>query len=438
MEDKFDASKIEYERQRFKCAKMLVWACFFLNVLMMSSKNVFTAELVTLQGVFGTTKAQTSLAMTYYFITYAIGQIVLSALFGKINLRIFLFTVGSLSAIVTIALGFTSSITLAYVLCGINGVFQAGIYSGCMGILAKYMPLKLLPYANRIMNISVAAWGVISYGFSALFVGYGLWNVPFIILGALFLISAIFFFYAAFRMKKFPTVVVEKNEPAPEKQKIDEKPFINVDGKKRKILFYFIVLAIVTLNNTTQYIVTNWIPDMLKTVYNMPDGYSILITIIVPIISAICSLIAINYCEKIKNILKVGMFFMVISTLTILPLIFVYDLNIVVSIILLALTLSTAAGSRTVVGGVMAFKMRTRINSGSYIATTNAFAAITAGVIPPIAGAFIDLFDGSLGYKWSYLVTFIISVICLVVLFVFMAWYKKSNKKHEKTEENKN
>lgn len=148
MQDNININQVDYEKRRHKSAKVLVWACFFLYVLMMGSKNVFTAELVTLQGVFGTTKAETSLAMTYYFITYAIGQLVLSVLFGKINLRIFLFVTGSLSAIVTIALGLSSSIVLAYVLCGVNGVFQAGIYSGCMGILSKHLPLKLLPYAK--------------------------------------------------------------------------------------------------------------------------------------------------------------------------------------------------------------------------------------------------------------------------------------------------
>jgi MFS family permease len=117
--------------------------------------------------------------------------------------------------------------------------------------------------------------------------------------------------------------------------------------------------------------------------------------------------------------------------------IFIYDLNMILSVVLLAISVATGTGGRSVFGGILAFKMRTRINTGTYTASLNSFAAIMAGVIPPMVGALIDSFDGSLGYKWSYLVTFIISVICLVVLFVFMAWYKKSNKNNLKTEQEK-
>ena len=434
MDGNFEVNKIEYENERYRRAKTLVWACFFLYVLMMGSKNVFTAELVTLQGVFGTTKAETSLAMTYYFITYAIGQMVLSALFGKINLRIFLFVTGTLSAIVTIALGLSSSIVLAYFLCGINGVFQAGIYSGCMGILARYLPLKLLPYANRIMSIGSAAWGVISYGCSALFVGYGLWNAPFIILGVLFLMSAVFFFYAAIRMKKFPIAVIEKNEPAPEKQQIEEKPFIDLKVKKQVVLFYVIILVITVLSEIMYYSVMNWIPDMLHDVFAMPEEYSILITIIVPIISAVFSIMAISCCEKVKNILNVSITFYLVSVFATIPLVFVYDFNLILSMILLALAVASRSGGGAVIGGVIAFKMRTRINSGSYTATRNASASVMAGVVPPIVGAFIDMFDGTSGYKWSYLIVSIAGLLCILTLFVFSAWYKKSNKKAQKTE----
>ena len=42
---------VDIEKDRVKYGKVLVWASFFFYVLMMGSKNVFTAEIVTLQGV---------------------------------------------------------------------------------------------------------------------------------------------------------------------------------------------------------------------------------------------------------------------------------------------------------------------------------------------------------------------------------------------------
>ena len=112
------------EKDRVKYGKILVWASFFFYVLMMGSKNVFTAEIVTLQGVFGTSKTDTSLAMTYYFITYAIAQVVLSTLMGKLNLRIYLTVTGVLSALVTVLLGVFKDISITYVF-GDSGNFAS-------------------------------------------------------------------------------------------------------------------------------------------------------------------------------------------------------------------------------------------------------------------------------------------------------------------------
>jgi cyanate permease len=297
-----------------------------------------------------------------------------------------------------------------------------------MGILAKYLPLKLLPYANRVMQAG-AVWGVISYGCSAFFVGQGLWNLPFILLGGLFLFSAVFFFYAALRMKKFPSAVLKKNEPTPEKQIEKEKPFMEVNSKKDKILFFALMVGITGLSNTAYYVVVNWVPDMLHAVFNMPQEYSILITIVVPIISATCSIIVISLCEKYEKILKISGVFLATSIFLIFPLTFLYNYNLILSVVFIAISLATNVGGRAVFMGVMAFKMRTRINSGSYSALLNAFGAIIAGVIPPLIGTFIDSFDSTSGYGWSYLIASIIGAMAIVLLSVFAVWKKKQAKK---------
>ena len=48
----------------------LIFACVFLWIIMMGSKNVYTAQMVELSAIFNVAETQVSLAMTYYFITY--------------------------------------------------------------------------------------------------------------------------------------------------------------------------------------------------------------------------------------------------------------------------------------------------------------------------------------------------------------------------------
>ena len=418
---------VDIEKDRVKYGKVLVLASFFFYVLMMGSKNVFTAEIVTLQGVFGTSKADTSLAMTYYFITYAIAQVVLSPFMGKLNLRIYLTVTGVASACITVLLGVFKDINIIYVLCAINGIFQAGIYSGCMACISKYLPLNMLPFANRMMTIGTALWGLLSYGIPPLFVGHGLWNVPFILLGALFFVSSIIFFWALGRMRKFPPMVGNKEKGEDKRQ--TEKAYINLKGGKG-VAFYFALMFFITfLGNTMHYAVMNCIPNMMKDVFAMPEEYSILITLIVPVVSVVGSILVINLCEKFTNIIWISAAFLAVAVLALVPMIFFFDKNIIISIALIIIFVTAGTGGRSVFSGVLAFKMRTRINSGSYLAAINAVASVCAGVIPPIMGKVIDAFSGVTGYGVTYLITLIVGVIYLLTLVVFALWYSNGKKK---------
>ena len=415
----------QFDNKRIKCAKTLIWASFFVYVLMMGSKNVFTAEMVSLMDAFKTSKEQTSLAMTYYFITYAIAQFALTFIMPKLNLRLFLTFSGGLSAITTILMGFAGTIEHLYFLCALNGIFTAGIYSGCMASFSKYLPSSLLPYSNKIMSIGTAAWGALSYGIPPLFVGKGLWNAPFILLGILFLLSVLFFFYSFSQLKKFPLV---SPKTATANASPDEEPYIRIKKKSGIIKYFIIMLGFSLLGNTIHYMVMNWIPSMLKETFSMPDSYSILITLIVPIISVFGSILSINLCQKYTNIFIVGAILSSISTVALIPMIFVFDFNVILSVALIAIFVMLGTGGRGVFTGILAFKMRTQVNSGSYLASFNAVAAIAAGVVPPLTGKLIDTFSGNTGFGVSYLVASVLGVIYVACTVLYAIYYNKTKK----------
>lgn len=415
--DVFDVKK----RDRY--AKILIWACFAFYTLMLASKNVYTAEIVSLMSVFKTTKAQTSLAMTYYFVVYAIVQIILSFTMTKVNLRFYLTITGIMSALLTIMMGFAPNITTLYILCAVNGIMQAGIYSGCMSVLAKYLPNYMLPSANRIMSMGAAFYAVLAYGVPSLFVGFGLWNVPFILLGVIFFISTIVFFLMVGKMKKFSTVDTPKITKTTVVE--NEKPIIQIKGKKGVAIYFTIMLTLTLFSMTGHYSVLNWIPNMLTDVYSMPESFSILITLVGPAVSLAGSLACINLCQKYKNLFYVGGTFMIIGTICFIPMIFAFDCNIILAVVLIIIYLTMSAGARAILSGIIAFKMRARIDSGSYLAAYNGVASVIAGVIPPLIGLLIDAFPGVQGYGVSYLFTTVFNVLFILGVFAYGYWFKK-------------
>ena len=411
--------------KREKYGNMLIWACFLVYLLMMGSKNAYTAEIVEIQKVFSVDKAQASLAMTYYFILYAIIQVVISPIMSKINLRIYITVTALLSSIVTIMLAYMGSIEMLYLLCGINGALQAGIYSGCMSLLGKYLPKSKLPFANTIMSAGTAAYGVLSYGVPAIFVAMGRWDLPFTVMGAMFFGTALFFFYAVTQIRKFPPQIIEDHGHIIVAD--EEKPLFELKNTKAKTLFFVIVFVLSLVGSTVHYAVFNWIPNLLHEVFFMPEEYSILITLIAPILMFIGSLVGINLCEKYKNIFAVSMISTVLGLVMFLPILFAYDFNIVITIIFLVLNISILTCARCVYLGVMAFKMRSQINTGAYLAFYNAVSAVSAGVAPPIAGKIIDLY----GYGTLFFIVLMIALIFLAVNTILTIWYANLQKKNK-------
>lgn len=363
--------------------------------------------------------------------TYAIMQIVLSTFMAKINLRIYLTVTVAISAILTLLLGIAPSIEFVYFVCAFNGIVQAGIYSGCMSVLSKYLPFEMLNFANKIMNFASSAYGILSYGVTALFVQYGLWNVPFFVLGIPFLISAFFLFYCINKVKENECYKLSNIKTIEVKQTKDLE-FIKLSGKTQKIKYFIVMFFITLLANTMVYMVINWVPNLLYDVFGLSQSYSILMTLGVSILSALCAIWAIDICSKKENLISISLIFFFVSALIGVLLIFFYDFNIVLSIIMILGSLAFGAGGRTVFAGVLAFRMRKQIDTGAYLSSTNAVASVCAGVMPVIAGAIIESYSGHVGYSVVFLIFSIVGIILLITLGVFFVWHRKHKKKQYK------
>ena len=403
---------------------ILIWSSFFLYVTIFAAKTIFTAEIMVIQDAFGTTKAEASMAMTYYFIVYAIFQLILSVFMGKINLKIYLTLTAIGSAILTVLIPIMPSMSIIYILCAFNGALQAGIYSGSMQNLSKYLDAKYLPVANKVMGFGSAVSNILSYGVPAIFVGFGAWKVPFFLMAGCVFLSAIFYFYSTNKMQQF---TAEKSIIS---NTIDtERPFITLSKPSYKVLLFVFMAFICFLTYCVYYASLNWIPSLLKQVFLMPEEYSILITICVPILLAISSIILVNVCEKHKNLIMVSIVSRIMSLILIIPMIFFFDKSLLLTIIILGLFICFTASSQSIFLGIFAFKMRRQMNSGGYLAFANAFASLAAGVAPTVAGLIIDNAEGVAGYGNLYFILSILTLLGLILMIVWEIGYSIKRKK---------
>ncbi|MCQ2387585.1 MAG: hypothetical protein MJ066_03970 [Clostridia bacterium] len=171
------------------------------------------------------------------------------------------------------------------------------------------------------------------------------------------------------------------------------------------------------------FAVNNWFSKLLYDVYKIPKSYSILISLFVPLIIFTGSIIAVNQSEKHENFFAVALVMYSISLVFSFLLIFLYNANIVLSIVLEIAYLIIANGARSMFGSIFVFKMRTVLDSGKTGLITNAVASFAAGIAPTIIGFIFDNF----GWAKSYLVLFIMDVILvLMILFTILNEKRKS------------
>ena len=406
----------------------LIFACAFLWIMMLGSKNVYTAELSVVMEVFKVSRAEASLAMNYYFVIYSITQIILFFIMKRINIKWYMLCCVLFSGIITVLVAFMTNMWHLSWLLALNGILQAGGWGMCIAVIKKYLPANMLPKANAIMNIGMAIGGIISYAFSAIFVSLGLWNLPFIILGVILAFSGVLFFIAVHLCQKHTSeknqISVKENES--ENQNSFDDAIFKLTSPTRKFFFYILTFLLSFFVHYVYYGALNWMPNFLTGVFGLEQSVGILIATLAPIATIAGPIIAIYHCEKVKNYISVTTLYMGLGLLLCTLLIFIFEFNIIISCLVLILFLVFAQIVITIIFSVLSFKMSYFIDTGTHSCLMNAAGGFAAGFAPTLTGLVID----GAGWQISYAV---LSAICLLVIATLVIVNLSMNKRKIKS-----
>ena len=384
---------------------------------MMGSKNVYTAELVEIGVVFGVNKAEASLAMTYYFVTYSIAQIILFFFMDNLNLKWYMLVSIFASGIITVVVAFASGMVAIWWLLALNGILQAGVWGMCLAVLKRYLPANLMPKANSVMNVGMSVAAVLSYSSSAIAVAIDRWNLPFIILGAILSLSAIIFFFAVRICEKAGA----QTQDCLTQTTIDYTPPFSLKTKNGKTIFFVITFAFSLLIHFPYYAVLNWLPSLLTDNFGIENSTAILVSTFAPLATVLGAVFSIRHCEK-KDFIKVSILYLAITTILVLLLTLVFKLNAILSIVIVVCLLVVVQGSITIVFSVLSIKMGNFINTGAHASLMNAAGGFAAGFAPTIMGAIIDVS----GWFTAYASLFLICLLTLIWLIIIKCnLYKK-------------
>lgn len=400
--------------------KFYIWlivSSFILYTMTISIKMVYSAELVSIISHFDTTKSNASLGLTIYYLIYSVTQLLISTSKKKFDMHRFLVWTTALSALSFGAVIFATNVWQIWIILALNGILQSSVWGGIVQCLTKYLPDSWFNLTSIILSFAFALGTAIAYGASALGVALFDWRFAFGVFAALLLISLVIFcFVIHFSRRHFGDV-----DHAKDTVKIDDSSLRQPIDKRRLGIILGFILATDFLICALYYGTTNWVPSLLKEVHGVPESYSLLITILMPISMMPGPILANNEAERTGKVYTVCSVFLAICTASMLAMIFVHDLSIVLAIVLSLIALFFNRGIVNLLSGYLPFKLNRIIAAGKSSMMINAVACFGAALMPYITGLIMDSF----GWTTYYVCMFIVSAV-VTVMFIFGA---KNSKK---------
>ena len=427
------------EKYRQKLGKIYLFICISFYISCCAVKGIFAAETRYIIEIWKLTQSQVQLANTFYFITYGTVQILLFIFMEKIDIKKYTYIMISLSALTFIIMGLATNIETMWILFGFVGIFQSSMFCATNYLLTKNLPSNLLPVANKWIAAGYAIGTAFSYIVAAIFVGLELWRLPYFFMSGLVLFLTMSLIYSTKVISRFNKInqkldtkqilteskeCVRKENPLP--QTIN-KPIIMLSTKRRKIMFYALILLTSLIINGLYYGVFSFVTSVLVDIYNFPQDASIYVSTIIPILIILGPVIIINSCEKHRDFIKVGIKYLLIFLIIPILLGLFYDVNAILFIALIVVYLVLVNGIRVILNNVIAFKMKDYINVASFTALTNAFASIAASVWPLIIAFIYDNSNWGVTYWTLTAMTAILLVITIIIEKVVKTTYKKDN-----------
>ena len=388
---------------------ILLISVWLFYVSMMVNKSIYTAEIIEIMNYFNVDKSTASYATTAYYFTYGFMQLVFAKLVSKINVRKYLTVMILLSGVCTFLVGSTTSLWQSCLLLGLNGIFHAGVWPGCLSVVSRYISPNMQTTANGVLSVGFAAGFILSYITSALFIQISTWKLTFWLFGIL-TIPATLFFERMYRKAEKSTVVSETQKS--QKQTVN-KEFEHLKHtliQKLLRIFFLLACLLAFLANVVYYGISNWVPTLMYDVFNMPSSISTLLSVLVPIVGIFGPFIAI-WLGKRHNVFKVCIIHTVIYSIFILALLFFYRINFLFSLVASVLSLMVIRGVTNTLGIALVLKARNIYNPAVFASIINAMASLGASVSPPVTGAILDNF----GRPTYYIVLLVIAMIWLLL-----------------------
>lgn len=390
----------------------IIFICWLAYTAAYVGRLNFNASIVAIISDLGVTKADAGLVSSFFFFAYGAGQLINGILSKKYNAKIMIFLSLIISAVMNVLMPICGDISLMKFIWMGNGIVQSVLWSTLIKTLSDFVSDKKLPKAILAMSTTVAIGTLVAYGISSISVRFGTWKIVFYVASIVLVISAIIWF----------TLFGNNPKKAIEEEQKSEK----VKMGRVVLLALFITAFAGIANGFIKDGINTWVPSVLYEEFGISQSFSILLTLLLPMVSTLGAAIAKKVHKKIPSHAAMNFIFYIFSTLLCGGILLSLKLHSIVAIMVCFVCVACGMSMiNNVITSMFALDYRRLLNAGFAAGLLNTFCYIGSTVTSYTLGAV------SQARGWNA-VFIIMLAVCVVAAVICLAGIISERKMKEK------
>lgn len=399
---------------------ILLYLCFFAYAISYIGRLAYNTNIQNIITDYAVPKATAGIVSSAFFFCYGAGQIVNGLICGRFDSKKFVTVSLVVSSAISFSMFFVKNIYAMAVLWGFNGAFLSVLWTNLISISSTIKDREYLKKAPVILSVSLPLGTALAYLMSSVLTYLGIWKAYYLISGSLLLIGAVVFFLWLTKtqqtLAKLEISGEDERENAIERQ--SGKGTTGADGKQSLLAYFgaamlpiFLILVVSSLIKDG---VTTWMPSYLVENYDMPTNFSILVTLIIPLLGVFASILAKWLMKKTDCVFRATLVAL-LPVLVILPAILLWRVPLPAAILLLAALVTMMHVINTFYTAILPLDSKDSIDSGKAAGILNGFAYVGSVLSTTLLGGVVD------GSGWQTFIAVLLAGSALAALCSILA-----------------
>lgn len=396
--------------------RLLLLMCFLVYSISYIGKYSYSTNIQNVITQFSVSKAYAGYVTSAFFFCYGVGQLINGILCEKLNSKWTITVSMCLSAGITLTMFFLKNIFVMAVLWGLNGLIMSTLWCHCIKLLATIRDKKYVVKSVTVMSITLPVGVVFSYGCSALFTYLNHWKFAYLLSAGLLLGIGLAFFFIVGRIEKKTDSQIQEEEKAEKVQ--GDKNLLQVFGLL-SIPLFLIAIATGLIRDGA----STWLPVLLSDTYHLPDSFSILLTVGLPLMGVFAARLSTTLMRKTDNLFGSCLFSGGIIAVVMAILVFAFQSSFVLLVALFMLLSLAGYVLGNLLTSVLPLYYKGQLKSGQTAGVINASVYLGSTLSSLFLGGIVD------GAGWRAFMIVLLAFAAILVGMSLIGILSKHTKK---------